>query len=151
MRYGSGRKTPSSTPSAAVPGKTSTPQPDPILCAQLGTDFPVRLEARHVVDVQRQVWAGVLGGGPSGQALQATYQHSGTRAFQQAVGACVLATVQAVPDGLLVFTPSYSLLSSLSTAWKVRPVRGWARPVPGLLAATHRLVSPGQSGRTWCE
>ena len=72
-----------------------------------------------MVDVQQQVWAGVLSRGPSGQALQATYQHTSTQPFQQAVGACVLAAAQAMPDGLLVFTPSYSLLNSLSAAWKV--------------------------------
>ena len=72
-----------------------------------------------MVDVEQQVWAGVLSRAPDGQAIQATYQHTSTRGFQLAVGACVLAAARSVPDGLLVFTPSYSLLDKLCAAWKV--------------------------------
>ena len=88
---------------------------------QLGAPFPVRLEAQHVVDVQQQVWARAVARAPQGQVLQATYQHTSSPAFQQAVGSCLLAAAQAVPDGLLLFTPSYALLDKLRAAWQV----GW--------------------------
>lgn len=72
-----------------------------------------------MVDVQQQVWGGVLSKAPNGHAIQATYQHASTRAFQHAVGSCILAAAQVVPDGLLVFTPSYSMLDKLCAAFKV--------------------------------
>lgn len=36
---------------------------------QLGTPFAITLEAPHVVDMRRQVWAGVVGTGPGGTLL----------------------------------------------------------------------------------
>ncbi len=37
---------------------------------QLGVTFPVRLEGQHVVDMKRQVWAGILGLDAHGAPLQ---------------------------------------------------------------------------------
>ena len=44
---------------------------------QLGTPFAITLEAPHVVDMRRQVWAGVVGSGPGGTQLNvSTVQYS---------------------------------------------------------------------------
>lgn len=40
-------------------------------------------------------------------------------AFQDSVGRVVLEGAAAIPDGLLVFMPSYSLLDKLMARWKV--------------------------------
>lgn len=66
-----------------------------------------------------QVWAGVVGAGPGGIPLQATYKNQGELGFQDAVGNVVLEAAGAIPNGLLVFMPSYSLLDRLLTRWKV--------------------------------
>lgn len=165
---------------------------------QLGTPFGITLEAPHVVDMRRQVWAGVVGAGPGGAPLvvscgwrgcagergvefakvppswyqlpcrmstckscciqisvtqdcspqqpacleqavpwpappgwicrtladspaplQATYKNQCQTAFQDAVGRVVLDAAASIPDGLLVFMPSYSLLDRLVARWKV--------------------------------
>ena len=86
---------------------------------QLGASFPVKLEAPHVVDVRKQVWAGAIGRGADGATLQATYKQADTTAFQDSVGKSVVEVCRVVPDGVLMFLPSYSMLNRLVTRWKV--------------------------------
>lgn len=88
---------------------------------QLGASFPVKLEAPHVVNVKKQVWAGAISHGADGSLLQATYKHADTAAFQDSVGQSVVAVCKVVPDGVLMFLPSYSMLDRLMTRWKVCP------------------------------
>jgi hypothetical protein len=56
----------------------------PTVCAQLGVPFPIQLQAPHVVDMHRQVWAGAIGcgPGPAGTALSATYKSADSFEFQ---------------------------------------------------------------------
>ena len=49
---------------------------------QLGTAFPVRLEAPHVVNMKKQVLATMVPWGPNGIPLQATFKYSNDPAFQ---------------------------------------------------------------------
>lgn len=93
--------------------------------SELGVPFEVRLEAPHVINMQRQVWAGAIGAGPSGAPLLATYQHTDKSQFQDALGATVLSACRQIPDGVLLFLPSYSLLDKLAARWKVTGV--WSR------------------------
>lgn len=86
---------------------------------QLGASFPVKLEAPHVVDVRKQVWAGAISSGADGATLQATYKQADTAAFQDSVGMSVVEVCKVVPDGVLMFLPSYSMLDRLMTRWKV--------------------------------
>jgi fanconi anemia group J protein len=86
---------------------------------QLGTQFGVVWSAPHVVDLQRQVWAGVLSRGPAGPPVEATYKHTDTLVFQDSVGAAVLEVCRTVPDGVLFFLPSYALLEKLKLRWEV--------------------------------
>jgi len=53
---------------------------------QLGAEFAVRLEAPHVVNMRKQVYAGVMLSGPAGKPLQATYRFTNEVTFQ--VTAC---------------------------------------------------------------
>jgi len=89
--------------------------------AQLGADFAVHFEAPHVVDMRRQVWAGALGAGPGGGGLRATFEASRSPAFQDRLGEAVAAVAAVVPDGMLVFLPSYSMLEALTARWQARP------------------------------
>lgn len=51
-------------------------------CMQLGTEFPVRLEAPHVVNTAKQVLAMVVGSGPGGSQLLATWRNAAQESFQ---------------------------------------------------------------------
>ena len=50
--------------------------------------------------------------------LQVTYQSTGNLAIQDAIGQCILGAARVVPDGMLVFLSSYSLLDRLMLRWK---------------------------------
>ena len=55
--------------------------------------------------------------------LQVTYQSTGNIAVQDAIGQCVLNVARVVPDGMLVFFSSYSLLDRLTQRWQVGALR----------------------------
>ena len=93
--------------------------------SELGTPFGVRLEAPHVVNMSQQVWAGVIGMAPSGYRMQATYQHTSKDEFLDALGVTILQLTRHIPDGVLVFFPSYSLLDRVMGRWKVTGM--WSR------------------------
>lgn len=86
--------------------------------SELGTSFGVVLEAPHVVNMKKQVFAGVISQTPSGDPIQATYQHVNKAEFQDALGDIILKTCRTVPDGILVFFPSYSLLDKVVVRWR---------------------------------
>ncbi|KAG2428118.1 hypothetical protein HXX76_011799 [Chlamydomonas incerta] len=113
--------------------------------SELGTEFHVRLEAPHVVDMSRQVWAGVVPRGPAGGALSATFKEAATFRFQDEAGEAVLRYCQVIPDGVLMFVPSYGLLDKLVTRWKATGL--WSR-----LEGCKTLVTEGrEAGKSFDE
>lgn len=56
---------------------------------------------------------------PSPHPSQGVFRNVSTEAYQDGVGASVLALVGIVPDGVLLFFPSYSLLERLTQRWQV--------------------------------
>ncbi|VDM24019.1 unnamed protein product [Hydatigera taeniaeformis] len=93
------------------------------LVAELGVDFPLRLEAGHVVSRER-VFATCVARGPRGGRLCATFEHQNTFAFQDEVGYLLLEACQRVPGGVLCFFPSYSLLDKMSARWELTGLLG---------------------------
>ena len=49
--------------------------------SELNVDFPIQLEANHVID-KKQVWIGTLSHGPTGKVVKATYEHTEQYGFQ---------------------------------------------------------------------
>jgi regulator of telomere elongation helicase 1 len=85
---------------------------------ELGLPFPVRLENPHVVDPS-QVWVGVVPVGPSGHALNSRYATRNSRGYKEDLGNAIVNFARIVPDGLLVFFPSYGLMAAAIEAWKL--------------------------------
>jgi chromosome transmission fidelity protein 1 len=56
--------------------------------------------------------------GPSGIEFDFTYEKRNTSAMIDELGSCILALAQAIPDGLVVFFPSYAYLDQVSSRWK---------------------------------
>lgn len=83
-----------------------------------------------------QVWAGVIGTGPHGAPLEATYALSSDTLFQDELGAAVLEACRTIPHGVLLFFPSYSLLDRCSARWKVSG--GWV-DLPGRSAVSQLI------------
>lgn len=63
-----------------------------------------------------------MGQGLDGRKLRATYKEADQLEYQDSLGQLVLATAGTVPDGLLLFLPSYALMDKLYKRWQVRCV-----------------------------
>ena len=86
--------------------------------SELGTAFPIQLEASHVVG-HSQVWVGTVSRGPRGCALLGNYKVSETFTYQDDVGELVLGVCETVPYGVLCFLPSYKSMEKLTNRWQV--------------------------------
>ncbi|KAG0608502.1 hypothetical protein M758_8G111000 [Ceratodon purpureus] len=84
---------------------------------ELNLPFDVRLENPHVID-SSQVWVGVVSSGPSGRPLNSSYRTRDSIEYKLELGNTIVNFARIVPDGLLVFFPSYYLLNSCIEAWQ---------------------------------
>ncbi|WVZ69869.1 hypothetical protein U9M48_018591 [Paspalum notatum var. saurae] len=89
------------------------------LAMELNLEFPIRLENPHVI-CPDQIWVGVVPVGPSGQALNSSYRFRETTQYKQELGNAIVNFARIVPDGLLVFFPSYSMMDKCVEFWKNR-------------------------------
>lgn len=67
---------------------------------QLGTPFAITLEAPHVVDMRRQVWAGVVGTGPGGATLNVSGRQALPVAATRSAPAPAAAFASVIAQGL---------------------------------------------------
>ncbi|GLE00638.1 hypothetical protein PINS_up009395 [Pythium insidiosum] len=104
---------------------SGTLSPMDSFAGELGTEFPIRLEASHVVDMRRQVFIGAVMNGPGGVDLSCVYRNQQEFRFQDSMGELLHQYAQVVPGGLLMFFPSYMLMEKLETRWRQTGV--WAR------------------------
>ncbi|CAK9185657.1 unnamed protein product [Ilex paraguariensis] len=84
---------------------------------ELKLEFPVRLENPHVI-AGDQIWAGVVPIGPSGFPLNSSYRSRDSLEYKLELGNAIVNFARIVPDGLLVFFPSYYLLDQCIGCWK---------------------------------
>ncbi|KAL9666278.1 hypothetical protein QQ045_000604 [Rhodiola kirilowii] len=84
---------------------------------ELKIDFPIRLENPHVISPS-QIWVGVVPVGPSGCSFNSTYRNRDTKEYKQELGNAIVNFARIVPDGVLVFFPSYYLLDKCIGFWK---------------------------------
>ena len=85
--------------------------------AELGMEFPVRLENPHVIQ-RSQIWGGVVTSGPSGSVLNSSFRFRDTQEYKTEIGNVILSSAKIVPDGLLVFFPSYGVMNACIKHWK---------------------------------
>ncbi|XP_057969056.1 regulator of telomere elongation helicase 1 homolog isoform X2 [Malania oleifera] len=84
---------------------------------ELKLKFPIRLENPHVVSAN-QIWAGVVPAGPSGCSFNSSYRTRDSLEYKQELGNAIVNFARIVPDGLLVFFPSYYLMDQCIGCWK---------------------------------
>ncbi|KAI3786063.1 hypothetical protein L1987_45190 [Smallanthus sonchifolius] len=95
---------------------------------ELKLKFPVHLENPHVIS-DNQLWAGIVPVGPSGHPFNSSYKTRDSAEYKLNLGnsigkfwerviACTVNFARIVPDGLLVFFPSYYLLNLCIDYWK---------------------------------
>ena len=106
-----------------------------------------------------QVWAGVVRVGPSGKVLNSSYQYRDKPEYRSELGNAIVNFARIVPDGMLVFFPSYYLLNACMDAWRqpasdsAQAASIWrvlqprpSRPVPTADPSYAVSVCPGRSG-----
>ncbi|KAL6076448.1 Regulator of telomere elongation helicase 1, variant 2 [Balamuthia mandrillaris] len=84
---------------------------------ELTLPFPIRLENKHVIQ-SSQIFVGILGAGPSGYPLNSSFKTRAADEYKRSLGEALANFSRIVPNGLLVFFPSYSVLSSCVEYWK---------------------------------
>ncbi|GBG30824.1 Fanconi anemia group J protein-like [Hondaea fermentalgiana] len=101
--------------------------------SELGTPFKFTLEAPHVIDVRKQMFAGVVAGAPPPESaptstklvrLEGVFANKSRIEYQDALGCALVRLLQAVPDGALCFFPSYSFMRTCVHRWRNSPT--WA-------------------------
>ncbi|KAK7488471.1 hypothetical protein BaRGS_00020256 [Batillaria attramentaria] len=102
---------------------------------EMQVPFPVRLENPHVIQ-KHQVWVGTLGCGPDGATLNSNYQNRFTETYQASLGNSIVNFARVVPNGLLVFFPSYPVMEKCVEYWQSSNV--WQR----ILAYKPVIVEP---------
>ncbi|CAA7025798.1 unnamed protein product [Microthlaspi erraticum] len=96
---------------------SGTLSPMDSLAQELKLDFPIRLENPHVIS-SNQLWAGVVSTGPSGCVLNSSYRNRDVPEYKQELGNAIVNFSRVVPDGLLIFFPSYYLMDRCIAFWK---------------------------------
>ncbi|KAJ1337035.1 hypothetical protein BSLG_006795 [Batrachochytrium salamandrivorans] len=85
--------------------------------AEMGIGFPHRLENSHVIDPS-QVYIGVVTKGPRNNALSTSYKSRQDNNIALEFGLALINFARIVPDGMLVFFTSYSVMNSCIMLWK---------------------------------
>ncbi|CAK9111743.1 Regulator of telomere elongation helicase 1 homolog, partial [Durusdinium trenchii] len=85
--------------------------------SQLRLPFPIRLENPHVVD-DSQIWIGVVPKGVMGKSLNSSYRNRENKAYLDDLGNTIANYARIVPDGVLVFFPSYYVMNKSIESWQ---------------------------------
>lgn len=86
--------------------------------SELGTQFPISLEAGHVIKPD-QCWVTSVSNGPAAVDLNGQYTNTNTYGYQDEMGRVLLNVCQTVPYGVLCFVPSYMLMDKLYARWQI--------------------------------
>jgi regulator of telomere elongation helicase 1 len=75
------------------------------------------LENEHVIK-DDQVYAAVVATGPTGKALNSSYAQRDSTDYQRELGLALANFCRVIPDGLLVFFPSYQVMDACIAYWQ---------------------------------
>jgi len=91
-----------------------------------------------------QVWFGVVPEGPTGVRLNSSYATRSSARYLDDLGHSIANFARVVPDGLLVFFPSYGAMTAAIDHWKTPPVEGGCAGTgrDGTAAVAHGLLLP---------
>lgn len=97
---------------------SGTLSPLSTFAGELNVSFPIRLENPHVITKQ-QVMSTIVceSPGPNAVRLSSAYRKRGTE-VNMALGRTILHVCSVIPDGILVFFPSYSTMKSCIESFK---------------------------------
>ncbi|CAG8526701.1 10742_t:CDS:10 [Paraglomus brasilianum] len=90
---------------------------------ELEIDFNVRLEGAHVISAD-QAMVSIVCKGPSRISLNSSYNNRNDENYQADLGECIIDFSRTIPDGLIVFFPSYGVMTDCINIWKRKHSRG---------------------------
>ncbi|EFN81860.1 Fanconi anemia group J protein, partial [Harpegnathos saltator] len=85
--------------------------------SELGTRFPHKLHANHIIP-REQVYVRCIPRGPNGESLLANYKNVNSWSFQDELGKLIVQVCDAIPYGVLCFFSSYSAMNKIHMRWK---------------------------------
>lgn len=85
--------------------------------SELRIPFPIKLENGHIINPQLQILSGILKRGPSGKTLNCSYNNRDDNDVLIDIGNTIVNTCRIVPNGVLVFFPSYATLNRFMEVW----------------------------------
>jgi len=80
--------------------------------SELGCEFPIRLEAPHVIDCARQVMCNYV------PEFSLAFQGSDSSDLHMRLGQLLIDVCSVTPNGVLVFCPSYWWMDMLCGFWR---------------------------------
>jgi len=84
---------------------------------EMGIPFQNRIENPHVIS-NDQVMIGVIPKGPNNYRLSSSYENRNSSESVIDMGNAILQFIQIIPQGVLVFFPSYTLMQQNIDVWK---------------------------------
>lgn len=91
------------------------------LKSELGIPIGVQLENPHIVK-SNQICVKIVGQGPDGTQLNSNYQNRDNPKYICSLGRTILSFSRVVPDGLLVFFPSYPIMAKCQEMWQAEGI-----------------------------
>ena len=85
---------------------------------ELDLNFEVQMSAGHVIDPSQCLVVAFDKGKDEKTEFLATYQNRGNEAYMRSLGVAFKEICSRIPDGCLLFFPSYSLMESVTSFWK---------------------------------
>lgn len=67
-----------------------------------------------------QIWVGVINKGPNNYQLNSSYANRNSADYFRDLGETILKTAKIVPDGMLIFFPSYRNMNDMVNKWKTK-------------------------------
>lgn len=96
---------------------SGTLSPLPPLISELGIPINITLENKHIIS-RDQVFVSVVKRGPDGVELNSTFKNRSNEAYLTSLGRTIVNFARIIPEGLLVFFPSYSVLNQCKEHWE---------------------------------
>lgn len=87
------------------------------LISELELDVKVRIENPHIVQGD-QVCVKVLSKGPDGEKLSCSFQNRSNAKYLTSLGHSISNLIRFIPDGVLIFFPSYSIMYNCQQSWQ---------------------------------
>lgn len=108
---------------------------------ELGTTFDICKSLPHIIDVRKQLFVSAVTQGPGREQFDATFAGSSKFSFQDALGQAIFDYCKIIPEGVLVFFPSYRMMNVLHMRWKITGLWDQLHTAKGVI-----IVEPSQRG-----